>query len=188
MQRSLFIASACCLLLLGTGKAWASDPYVGASVGAFNIGTGVSKKAVTGGFIQVGDDFSQYLGGELRVGLSGRANQGGNAGAKSRIDFFGAAFVKPKYDFNDRWMGYALLGVATLRASYSEPGLATQKKTRTGYAYGLGLQYRPAENYAAGIEYSHMLSKPKTSAASIQTAFAGVEASVFTVGFKYYLY
>lgn len=188
MKRPLFVASACCLMLGFIGKAWASDPYLGASVGAFNIGTGVSKKAVTGGFIQVGDDFSQYLGGELRVGLSGWAKQGVNAGAKSRIDWFGAVFIKPKYDFNDYWMGYALLGVATLRASYSEPGLATQKKTRTSYAYGLGLQYRPAENYAVDIEYSHMLSKPSTNASAIRTSFAGVEASMFTVGFKYYLY
>ncbi len=188
MKHSLIIASAFCLSLACSGKAWAFDPYVGASVGAFNLGTGVSKKAVTGGFVQIGDDFSQYLGGELRVGMSGWANQGVNAGAKSRIDWFGAAFIKPKYDFDDQWMGYALLGAATLRASYSEAGLAMQKKTRTGYAYGLGLQYRPAENYAVDLEYSHMLSKPGTDATAIRTAFQGVEASLFTVGFKYYLY
>lgn len=188
MKRSLLIASSGCFLLAGAGSAWAFDPYVGASAGAFNIGTGLSKKAVAGGFVQIGDDFSEYLGGELRIGTSGRSHQGVNAGAKARIDYFGAAFLKPKFDFNERWMGYGLLGVATLRASYSETGLATQKKSRTGYAYGLGLQYRPVENYAVGIEYMHMLNKPKTSATAIQTAFAGVEASVFTVGFKYYLY
>jgi len=188
MNNANKIASALCLMLAFSGSAFASDPYVGASLGAFNVGTGVSKKAVTGGFVQIGDDFSEYLGGELRIGTSGQSNLGGAAQAKARIDYFGAAFLKPKYNFDDQWMGYALIGIATLRSSYTETGLASQKKTRTGYAYGLGLQYRLSENYALGAEYSHMLSKPKTDATAIKTSFQGAEASVFTLGMKYYFY
>lgn len=140
MSHSFKIASAFCLMLAFSGSAFASDPYVGASLGAFNVGTGVSKKAVTGGFVQIGDDFSEYLGAELRIGASGNSKQGGAAQAKARIDYFGAALLKPKYNFDDQWMGYALIGVATLRSSYTETGLAKQKKTRTGYAYGLGVR------------------------------------------------
>lgn len=189
MKHSVKIASmALGLMLTFSGNAFASDPYVGASLGAFNVGTGVSKKAVAGGFVQLGDDFSENLGGEVRFGMSGSSKQGGAAQAKARIDYFAAAFVKPKIDFDEQWMGYALLGIATLKSSYTETGLASQSKTRTGYAYGLGVQYRIADNYALGAEYMHMLSKPKTSAAAIRTGFAGVESSVFTLGMKYYLY
>jgi len=186
--KKITIASALCLSLACSGNAFASDPYVGASLGAFNVGTGVSKKAVTGGFMQVGDDFSEYLGAELRIGTSGNSKQGGATQARARIDYFGAALLKPKINFDDQWMGYALLGVATLKSSYSETALAKQSKTRTGYAYGLGVQYRLGDNYALGAEYMHMLSKPKTDATLIKTSFKGVESSVFTLGMKYYFY
>ena len=188
MNHSVKIASTLCLMLAFSGSAFASDSYVGASLGAFNVGTGVSKKAVTGGFVQIGNDFSEYLGAEVRIGASGNSKQGGAGQAKARIDYFGAALLKPKYNFDNQWMGYALLGVASIRSSYTETGLNKQTKTRTGYAYGLGVQYRLSDNYALGAEYMHMLSKPKTNATSIKTAFKGVESSVFTLGAKYYFH
>jgi len=182
------IALAFGLLLFAATNAQASDPYIGISGGVFNLGSGVSKKTVSGGFVQAGDDFSEFLGAEIRLGASGKTGEEGTTQPKTGIDYFAAAFIKPKYDFNDQWMGYALLGVATLRASYSQVGFAKQTKTRTGYAYGLGVQYRFADNYAFGAEYSHMLGKPKTDAVSIKTNFKGLESSVFTLGLKYYFY
>lgn len=192
MNRSMKFASAICLMtgmgLTFSGDAFASDPYVGGNIGAFNVGTGVAKKAVTGGFVQIGDDFSECLGGELRIGTSGNSKQGGAGQAKARIDYFAAALLKPKIAFDDNWTGYALLGIATLKSSYTETALARQSKTRTGYAYGLGVQYRTSGNYAFGFDYMHMLSKPKTDATAIRTNFPGVESSVFTLSMKYYFY
>ncbi len=169
-------------------QAYAVDPYVGVGFGAFNIGTGVTKKAVSGGYIQLGDDFSENIGGEVRIGTSGSTGEEFTLQSRAKIDYFAAAFVKPKFQINDAWMGYGLLGIATLKGSYSEVGLAKQTKTRTGYAYGAGVQYRFAGQFAVGAEYSHMLSKPKTNATAIRTNFKGLESSVFTINAKYYLY
>jgi len=188
LKRSIKAGLLGASLLMGAGASFAADPYVGASLGAFNIGTGVNKKAVTGGFIQLGDNFSEYLGGEIRVGASGSTGEEFPPQASSKIDWFAAAFVKPHYSFNEDWMGYGLLGVATVKASHTEPGFAKQTKTRTGYAYGLGVEYKAADQIGLNAEWSHMLSKPKATAATIQTNFQGVEASVFTVGIKYHFY
>ncbi len=188
MNSSIKTAAALCALCAFSVAAEASDPYVGAGFGAFNLGTGLTKKAVGGGYVQVGDDFSDYLGAELRLGTTGKTGEELTLQPRTRIDYFAAAFLKPQYHFNDNWMAYGLIGVATLKASYSQGGFPTQKKSRTGYAYGAGVQYRFAGNYALGLEYSHMLSKPKTSAATINTSFQGLESSVFTLSAKYYLF
>ncbi len=188
MNKTIKLVAAFCAIFAFSSAAQASDPYVGTGFGAFNLGTGVSKKAVAGGYLQIGDDFSEYLGAELRIGASGKTGEELTLQPKTGIDYFAAAFLKPKYNFNDDWMVYGLIGVATLKASYSKATFAKQKKTRTGYAYGLGLQYRLAENYALGAEYSHMLSKPKSTAATINTNFKGLETSIFTLSAKYYFY
>lgn len=178
-----FIAAAAGVLALGiSAPAYANDPYVGLGVGVFNIDTGAAKKTAFGSYLQVGDDFSQYIGGELRIGTSARNNQ------HAKVDWFGAAFLKPRYEFNDQLMGYALIGVATVRGSYAAPGGLNQKKTRSGIGYGLGLQYRASENLSLGGEWSHLLSKPKATAATINTSFQGVSTSIFTATVKYHFY
>ena len=53
---------------------------------------------MTGGFVQLGDDFSEYLGGELRIGTTGNSKQGGAAQARARVDWFAADLLKPKTD------------------------------------------------------------------------------------------
>ncbi|MDQ7000579.1 MAG: porin family protein [Mariprofundus sp.] len=188
MNKTVKTAAALCMMLGFASAAQASDPYVGVGLGAFNLGTGVTKKAVFGGYLQLGDDFSEYLGAEVRIGASGKTGEELTLQPKTGIDYFAAAYLKPKYDFSEQWMGYALLGVATLRASYSQGAFPTQKKTRTGYAYGLGMQYRLADSYAIGAEYSHMLSKPKTNATAINTNFKGLESSMLTISAKYFFY
>jgi len=177
-----------CMMVAFSETAQASDPYVGAGFGAFNLGTGVSKKSVTGGYFQVGDDFSEYLGAELRAGATGKTGEELTLQPRTGIDYFVAAFLKPKYNIDDNWMVYGLIGAATLKASYSKGAFPKQTKTRTSYAYGAGLQYRFAENYAVGAEYSHMLGKPKTNTTAINTNFKGLESSVFSISVKYYLY
>jgi len=188
MKKILTAAAATSLMLACAGAAQASEPYVGIGVGAFNLGSGVTKKAVAGGYLQVGDDFSQYVGAELRIGTTGKTGEELTLQPRMGIDYYAAAYVKPKYEFNDKWMGYALLGIATVRSSYSELGIARQKKTRTGYAYGLGVQYRLADQYSLGLEYSHMLSKPKTNAVAIKTNFQGLEASSLSINAKYHFW
>ncbi len=188
MHKKHMLAAACCACLLSAQSAMAMDPYVGVGVGAFNIGTGVTKKAVTGGYLQVGDDFSEHLGGELRIGTSGQTGEEFTLQPRVKVDYFMAAFLKGRYDLAPNWNLYGLLGIATVKGSYSQGAQPKQSKTRTGYAYGLGVQYRFADQFAIGAEISHMLSKPKTDAVAIRTNFKGVESSVFSINAKYYLY
>jgi len=188
MNRTIKMAGAVCMMFAFSGIAQASDPYVGLGFGAFNLGTGASKNTVTGGYLQLGDDFSDNLGAELRVGASGKTGEELTLQPRIGIDYFAAALLKPKYNINDNWMIYGLIGVATLKASYSQGAFPKQTKTRTGYAYGLGAQYRMSENYAIGAELYHMLSKPKATAATINTNFKGLESSSFSLSAKYYFY
>ncbi len=181
-------AAALCLTIAAIGTANASEPYVGAGFGAFKLGNGVDKKSVGGGFLKIGDDFSEYLGAELRLGLSGKTGEELTLQSRNKIDYFAAAFLKPLYRVNDNLTGYGLIGLATLRGSYSQGTSATQKKTRTGYAYGAGLQYLLSDNYAIDLGFSHMLSKPKTTTTAIKTNFKGLEASLFTLSINYYLF
>jgi len=186
VKKTIKIAVAASLMLTFGGVAQASEPYVGLGLGAFNLGSGVTKKATTGAYLQLGDDFSENFGGEIRIGKTGTTGEELTLQPRMGIDYFAAAYLKPRYEFDERWMAYALLGVATVRSSYSEPGLVKQTKTRTGYSYGLGAQYRVMDDYSIGLEYSHMLSKPKTNAIAIKTNFQGLEASSLSLNAQYH--
>ncbi len=168
------------------GQAQANDPYIGIGAGFYNLGDGVNKKAVGGGYLQIGDNFAEHLGGEFRIGTTGRTGEEFTLQPRKKIDWYAAAFLKPTMQFDDQWMGYALLGIATVRGSYSKGGSPKRTKTRTGYAYGLGVQYRFNENYSVNVEFSHMLSKPKT--ANPATNFQGLEASSLGLSIQYHLY
>ncbi|HXH71313.1 MAG TPA: porin family protein [Mariprofundaceae bacterium] len=183
-----WIIAALAAATLGATAAQASDPYVGIGVGGFNIDNGVSKKMAAGAYLQVGDDFSQYLGGEVRIGASDRTGQAFPLQAQTRIDYFAAAYLKPRYELNEQYTVYGLLGVATVRASYAAPGTLQQKKTRNGFAYGLGIDYRYNENVSFGAEWSHMLTKPSITPAAIGTNFQGVSSSVYTASLKYHFF
>ena len=186
MNKHLKIAIFSSTMLIFSAQAYASDPYVGLGFGVYNLGSGVTKKATSGAYLQLGDNFSEYLGGEIRIGRTGQTGEEFTAQPRMRMDSFVAAYLKPKYEFNSDWMGYALLGIARVSASYSEPGLAKQTKSRTGYAYGLGTQYNINDSYSITGEFSHMLSKPKTNATAIKTAFRGLEASSLALSVQYH--
>lgn len=183
-----WIIAALAAATLGATVAQASDPYVGIGVGGFNIDNGVSKKMAAGAYLQVGDDFSPYLGGEVRIGASDRTSEAFPLLARTKIDYFVAAYLKPRYELNEQFTAYGLLGLATVRASYVAPGAVQQKKTRNGLAYGLGIDYRYNENVSFGAEWSHMLTKPGATAATINTNFQGVSSSVYSASLKYHFF
>lgn len=183
-----WIIAAVAALTMGATSAYATDPYIGIGVGGFNIDTGVQKKMAAGEYLMVGDNFSQYMGGEVRIGTSGRTNDDKLGLPQAKIDYFVAAYAKPKYDVNENFMVYGLLGVAMVRSSYSVPGALLQKKTRTGIAYGLGVDYRYNDAFSFGGEWSHMLTKPKNTAASIGTNFKGASSSVYTATLRYHFF
>lgn len=185
MKNTLKVTFAAALLGFAS-SAYASEPYVGLGFGAFNLGSGVTKKATSGAYLQLGDDFSENFGGEIRIGKTGKTGEELTLQPRMGIDYYLAAYLKPKYEIDDNWMAYALLGVATMRSSYSEPGLVRQNKTRTGYSYGLGMQYRVMDDYSVALEYSHMLRKPKNNIATIKNNFQGLEASSIALNVQYH--
>jgi opacity protein-like surface antigen len=186
MKETVKVALASSLMFIFSLPAQAFEPYVGAGFGVYSLGNGVTKGTVTGGYVQLGHDFSEFFGAEVRIGASGNTGEELTPQPRMGIDYFAAAYLKPRYEFSDQFMAYALLGVATMRASYSEAALPKQRKTRTGYAYGLGLQYQLNDDYSVGGEFSHMLSKPATNATAIKTNFQGLETNAFSMSAKYH--
>lgn len=166
-------------------SADASEPYVGVGLGSFVLNDGLNRQDTLGGYLQLGDDFSPYVGAELRLGASTKTKEEAVPVARpaSKVDWFSAFYLKPKYEFAENWMGYGLIGVGVMRASYYPIGLAKQTKTRAGLGYGLGLQYRLDDQYSLGAEWSHLLSKPKNATA---TQFQGVGVSMYTLSAKYH--
>ncbi len=186
MKKILKAALISSLMMGFSGVVQASEPYVGVGFGVYNLGNGVIKKATPGMYLKLGDDFAENFGGEIRLGRTGQTAEEFSLQPNMQIDYFAAAYLKPRYEFSEQWTVYGLLGIATVRSSYSEVGFAQQKKTRTGYAYGLGAQYHVLDSYSIGLEFSHMLSKPKTTAATIKTNFKGLEASSLSLSAQYH--
>ena len=163
----------------------AGDHYVGLGLGALNLGNGLNKQAAFGGYLQIGHHFSEYLGAEVRIGATANASVSSPKAAKERMDFV-AHYLKPQVAITSEWTGYGLIGFAVTHSSYKENTGAKLTKNRIGIAYGLGLDYQYSDDYSAGIEWSHMLTKPKNTAAGIGKNFLGLEASAFTAAIRYH--
>jgi len=168
-----------------TSALAAGEHYIGVGLGALNLGNGVNKKLAFGGYLQIGHHFSEYFGAEVRLGATTSNTADSPLSGKQRMDFV-AHYLKPQYPFTEALTGYALIGFAVVHSTYQAPGQAKQSKNRIGYAYGLGLDYQLNDDYSAGIEWSHMLGKPKNTSATIATDFKGLEASAFTAAVRYH--
>jgi len=178
--------TAAALTLTPSLPAWADGShYIGVGAGAINLGNDLSKKAVFGSYLQIGHHFSENFGSEVRLGATTSQSVDLPVGAKQRMDFV-AHYLKPQYGLNSELTAYALLGFAVVHTTYQPAGGTKQSKNRIGYAYGIGLDYRLNADYSAGMEWSHMLSKPKNSAATIGTSFKGLEASLFIAAVRYH--
>ena len=180
-----FIA-ACAAMLSMTSTAHASDPYVGVGVGSFTLDDGFASRANTfGSYLQVGDNFSEYLGGEIRIGASGNTKEEFAVVPGNKIDYFAAAFLKPQILIADKLTGYGLIGVGAVRATHSPVAGVSTKKTRSGLGYGLGFSYQALKNLSVSGEWSHLNSKPKGASA---VNYQGVSACMYTLSLQYHLY
>lgn len=180
-MKALFFA----IMLCFATPVWAAGQhYVGIGVGDFRLGNGIEKKTAVGGYLQLGHNFSDWLGAEIRLGSTGSVNVTQPAAAKERIDFV-AHFLKPYYEVSDRLNLYGLVGFAVTHSSYQQTGGAKQTKNRIGFAYGLGMEYRLSDDYSASLDVWHMNSKPNNSTATIGTSFLGLESSVLSGAIRY---
>ncbi|PIQ30323.1 MAG: porin family protein [Zetaproteobacteria bacterium CG02_land_8_20_14_3_00_50_9] len=186
MKLTLKIAFAASLLMAFSGTAQATDSYVGLGLGIFNMGNGVTKKAAPGAYLQLGNTFMENLGAEIRIGASSTTGEELTLQPRMKMKSFVAAYLKPQYQINDQFTAYGLLGMAQINGSYSEGVLPKQNKSRSGFSYGLGMQYNVSSQYSIGAELSQMLSKPNANATTVKTNFQGLNAGVYTVNAQYH--
>jgi len=157
-----FLALFLCFGVI-TSKAEAADftPYIGLGGGVFSteyseqgtFGSLALKGTTWGSFIKAGVQYQQYLGVELRTGLSGSASTvfpAGTLGSATPIDLkiqttnFMSYFIKAQYPVMRQFNVYGLLGGTAGRFKItSNRGLQAASVTwKTSLSYGLGVEYK----------------------------------------------
>ena len=174
MKKSWFALLA--VWLLGsTSASMASDfkPYIGLAAGTFQLkytqnsgarSAGLSEWTA-GGFVKAGVEYGDYIGVEIRTGMTGRvhntvpANLWGNplpVQLSTGIDNFFSYLIKPQYPFADRYKVYGLIGgtaaIFDVGGDGKNIGVASSR-LKTGFTYGLGLEYQFRLNGSLGIEW-----------------------------------
>jgi len=151
-------------------KAEGIQPYVGIGAGAFSIGVkptgsvGISQKnTVAAGFLQIGVDFNDYIGSEIRLGITGKGQTTHPAGAGNlpfttsftttlKLDQFYSYFAKLRLPLTSDANGYLLLGGTTSQFAASGSNTSVTY-TKTGFSYGAGVKQKWGENYALAAEW-----------------------------------
>jgi opacity protein-like surface antigen len=179
MKKSLGLIAG--ILMAGTmmvPAAHAQQPYIGLGVGGFSLDSGGNSNTALGAYLQAGEDFMPYLGGELRLGTTDSA---GNA----KMNWFFGAYARPKYDVTADLTLYGLLGLTVARTSYiSATTFRSQGKTQTDFSYGLGADYWAANQYTVGAEWMRYQSQADT--ATKNTSFSGLNIDGFVIDAKYH--
>ncbi|HXH64034.1 MAG TPA: porin family protein [Mariprofundaceae bacterium] len=158
--------------------AHAQQPYVGLGLGMFSLDPGGNSNTAMGAYLQVGDDFMPYLGGEVRLGTTDSA---GNA----KMNWFVGAYAKPKFDVTGDLTIYGLLGLTVARMTYtSATTFISQGKTKTDFSYGLGADYWVGSQYTLGAEWMRYESQADT--ATKNTSFGGLNVDGFVIDAKYH--
>jgi len=172
-------------LVAAASPAWAAgDHYVGAGMGGFSVGNGIQTKTAAGGYLQLGHNFSDWLGAEIRLGATGSANVDQPRIARQRFEYV-AHFLKPYVRVSSDLNIYGLVGFAVSHSSYQPSGGVKVTKNRFSYAYGLGAAYRLGSDYSATVDLWHMNGKPGNTPATIGSGFKGLEATAVTAGIRY---
>jgi len=161
-------------LLGGVLPAEAGDltPYIGVGGGVF--GAKYAEQGVLGGlelskttwgtFIKAGVDYQQYMGLELRTGLSGSVSTifpAGTIGSIRPIDLkiqttnFVSYFAKFQYPVSQRFKVYGLLGGTAGRFKIeSGRGLRGAIVTwKSAISYGAGAEYKFRSKGSIGVEW-----------------------------------
>jgi len=174
VKKSWFALLAVCLLG-STSASMAGDfkPYIGLAAGTFNLkysqnhganSAGLNEWTV-GGFLKGGVDYGDYIGLELRIGMTGRTHNTVAANTNANplpvkltigADTFVSYLIKPQYPFMERYRLYGLLGGTAANFHLYGDGRGvgvSSSKVKTGFTYGLGLEYQFRLNGSLGIEW-----------------------------------
>lgn len=147
--------------LAGAGQAqagvtdWNPTYYVGAGVGVFGIETNAYFKRTTfGAFAKAGVDANEYLGAELRIGGTGWASKTfPTTTSKVKSDWFVSYLAKGRYAFTDNLAGHVLLGATTARMNAKNNLGFNDRFSKTGFSYGIGLDYVAGNGLSVGVEW-----------------------------------
>lgn len=159
--------------------AHAQQSYAGIGIAALTLNTGGDSKMTSGAYLRFGDDFSPYLGGEVRLGTSNKASNG------SRVNWFAGAYAKPKIDISRNVTLYGLLGVTALRADYTS--LTTNQPlhaTKASFSYGLGAEYWAANQITVDADWVRYASD--ADAATKNTGFKGLTVDSYALSAVYH--
>jgi opacity protein-like surface antigen len=180
MKRYLVLMAG--ILMAGTAMvpvAHAQQPYVGAGIGVFSLNPGASNDSAVGAYLQAGNDFQPYLGGEIRVGTTDSANN------SAKLNWFVGVYLKPKYDVTPDLTLYGLLGLTTMRTTYtSQTTNRSQGTTKTDFSFGLGADYWAANQYTVGFEWVRYESRADTTTKN--TNFGGLNIDSYVLDAKYH--
>jgi len=176
-----------------TVEAGDFTPYLGVGGGVFateyseqgSLGSLGMNKKTWGSFIKAGVDYQQYLGVELRTGLSGSVSTifpAGTLGSATPIDLtiqttnFMSYFLKAQYPVLRQLNVYGLLGGTAGRFKInSSRGLRAASVTwKTSLSYGLGVEYKFRSKGSIGAEWVQYWNRVPLHIASNATSNASM--------------
>jgi len=170
-----YTLAACMATLCSTSLAQAENGlYAGAGLGLFEMDPGQNKKSAIGGNIFAGVEFGPLLAVEGRLGSSQSVT---SLGETSQVDWLASILAKPKYDIAGNVNIYALAGVTMMKASFTSPVRAQQRKTTTGLSYGFGGEIYLSYNTLLGLEWVRYATQ--ADAAVKNSSFQGLDVNAF---------
>ena len=153
-------------LNMSTAQAEEFRPYAGVGLGIYGMkvnGAGVGTKTAFGGFGQLGVDYGDYFGAELRFGASSNASfTASNVKQEIQVSNVFSFLAKIQLPVNERLRIYALVGGSSgeAKAKITTPGfvyVATGtnmiKDSETSASYGGGVEFKAYDQWRVGVEY-----------------------------------
>jgi opacity protein-like surface antigen len=140
-------------------------PYMGLGLGAYNLQLKINSVPVSqnntafGGYLQLGSDFNDYLGAELRIGTTNKESSTHATGSLSQQeDYMFSYLLKLQYPTTPDLRIYALLGGTTAKDKVSGTAVSAAvasaaSGTKTAFSFGAGVDYRIADQLRAGVEW-----------------------------------
>ncbi|MBF0282729.1 MAG: porin family protein [Zetaproteobacteria bacterium] len=180
-------------------------PYVGMGVGAFTItskasgpGYGYSQKnTVMGTFAKAGVDFNDYVGFEVRAGISNNASKDWPASTNAnypngftwsnKVQFFSSYLFKVQERI-DHW-GVYVLGGAT-QAKYQGRVAATVNPStstvgKIAYTIGIGTDYDITDHFRVEAEYISYQLNQSTQDFTTGSTKSGFQSANLNVSYHY---
>lgn len=203
MKKYVVIAAAFVSSCFATSvQAQDFRPYAGVGLGVFGLeysepGLG-QKNNVFGGFAKFGVDANEYLGVELRLGMTGKGTKNYPAamitGATQNTELaqeftsFISYLAKLQYPVAQDTNLYAMIGATTAKYKHTyTPANATlgsgQSTTKTSVSFGFGGEYAVDPNVSVGGEWMQYWTS--TSLNTVTGAKAKLWGAVGTLNYHF---